>query len=260
MLKFGGSSRLIWGRQFFFSKRFTPRKSLPTRDFRTTHPSLQAGIPPHPLSDFHLWDVTSVGDRAQSHWVGERPESHGTTRQERTSFCKHNPTLRQTWPRVRPEAAMCVRKISAQCVLQFTPSLAAGCVLHRPVSRVIHCSELYFHFIFEIRRPLFLRSNYGQEFHPGGRFEVFKGFTETITPGCRIGHPESSKTLQRWHRDSRTLGGGSAEPLFKPSATFVHPLSPRLMRRGTGTLNRVRETLIECVRVFRAISQSGEHS
>jgi hypothetical protein len=39
---------------------------------------------------------------------------------------------------------MCVRKISAQCVLQFTPSLAAGCVLHRPVSRVIHCSELSF--------------------------------------------------------------------------------------------------------------------
>lgn len=37
---------------------------------------------------------------------------------------------------------MRVRKISAQCVLQFTPSLAAGCVLHRPVSRVIHCSEL----------------------------------------------------------------------------------------------------------------------
>lgn len=54
------------------------------------------------------------------------------------------PTLRQTWPRVGPEAAMCVRKISAQCVLQFTPSLAAGCVLHRPVSRVIHCSELSF--------------------------------------------------------------------------------------------------------------------
>lgn len=57
------------------------------------------------------------------------------------------PTLRQTWPRVGPEAAMCVRKISAQCVLQFTPSLAAGCVLHRPVSRVIHCSELSFVFL-----------------------------------------------------------------------------------------------------------------
>lgn len=37
---------------------------------------------------------------------------------------------------------MRVQKISAQCVLQFTPSLAASCVLHRSVSRVIHCLEL----------------------------------------------------------------------------------------------------------------------
>ena len=66
------------------------------------------------------------------------------------SACVH-PTLRQTWPRVVPEAAMCVRKISAQCVLQFTPSLAAGCVLHRPVSRVIHCSELCFFVCFRAR-------------------------------------------------------------------------------------------------------------
>lgn len=60
----------------------------------------------------------------------------------RTFLCKSYPTLRQARPRAGPEAAMRVRKISAQCVLQFTPSLAAGCVLHRPVSRVIHCSEL----------------------------------------------------------------------------------------------------------------------
>ncbi|GFU08561.1 hypothetical protein NPIL_549951 [Nephila pilipes] len=42
----------------------------------------------------------------------------------------------------RPEAAMHVRKFGVQCVLQFTPIIAASCVLHRPVSRVIHCSEL----------------------------------------------------------------------------------------------------------------------
>ena len=36
---------------------------------------------------------------------------------------------------------MCVQRISAQCVLQFTPSLAAGCVLHRPENRVIHRLE-----------------------------------------------------------------------------------------------------------------------
>lgn len=52
---------------------------------------------------------------------------------------------------------MCVRKISAQCVLQFTPNLAAGCVLHRPVSRVIHCSELFF-VCFSVLGDLSLRS------------------------------------------------------------------------------------------------------
>ena len=66
-----------------------------------------------------------------------------TYTQERAVLGKSYPTLRQARPRGVPEAAMRVRKISAQCVLQFTPSLAAGCVLHRPVSRVIHCSELY---------------------------------------------------------------------------------------------------------------------
>lgn len=52
-----------------------------------------------------------------------------------------DPTLRQTNPRAEPEGAMCVQRISAQCVLQFTPSIAAGCVLHRPENRVIHRLE-----------------------------------------------------------------------------------------------------------------------
>ena len=37
-----------------------------------------------------------------------------------------------------PGAAMCVRSVDDQCVLQFTLVLAAGCVLHRRTSRVIH--------------------------------------------------------------------------------------------------------------------------
>jgi hypothetical protein len=48
------------------------------------------------------------------------------------------PTLRQTKPREKPEAAICVRKSSARRVLQFTPLNAASCVLHRPANRVIH--------------------------------------------------------------------------------------------------------------------------
>ena len=53
-----------------------------------------------------------------------------------------SPTLRQTWPRELPEAAMCVQDVDVQCVLQFTLIHAAGCALHRPPSRVIHHLEL----------------------------------------------------------------------------------------------------------------------
>ena len=54
-----------------------------------------------------------------------------------------SPTLRQTWPRELPEAAMCVQDVDVQCVLQFTLSNAASCALHRLASRVIHRSEVF---------------------------------------------------------------------------------------------------------------------
>ena len=38
-------------------------------------------------------------------------------------------------------AAICVQNVDVQCVLQFTLIHAAGCVLHRHTSRVIHRSE-----------------------------------------------------------------------------------------------------------------------
>lgn len=53
------------------------------------------------------------------------------------------PTLRQTKPRERPEAAICVRKSSARRVLHFTPLTGASSVLHRPANRVIHRLQLY---------------------------------------------------------------------------------------------------------------------
>src|ERR1700712_1753934 len=52
------------------------------------------------------------------------------------------PTLRQTKPRERPEAAICVRKSSARRVLHFTPLYASCRVLHRPANRVIHRLQL----------------------------------------------------------------------------------------------------------------------
>jgi hypothetical protein len=42
-----------------------------------------------------------------------------------------------------PEAAICVQNFSARRVLQFTPIIAASCVLHRSVNRVIHRLKLY---------------------------------------------------------------------------------------------------------------------
>ena len=50
----------------------------------------------------------------------------------------------------KARAAMCVRSVDDQGVLQFTLILAAGCVLHRRTSRVIHRQELFLVFYFEV--------------------------------------------------------------------------------------------------------------
>jgi hypothetical protein len=65
------------------------------------------------------------------------------------------PTLRRAWPRDGPLAAICVQNVDVQCVLQFTLIHAAGCVLHRRTSRVIHRLKLFFWFssLFESSRP-----------------------------------------------------------------------------------------------------------
>lgn len=49
----------------------------------------------------------------------------------------------------KARAAMCVRNVDDQGVLQFTLILAAGCVLHRRTSRVIHRQELFQFLIFK---------------------------------------------------------------------------------------------------------------
>ena len=41
------------------------------------------------------------------------------------------------------EGAICVRHISVSGALQFAVLHAVCCVLHRPASQVIHCSELF---------------------------------------------------------------------------------------------------------------------
>ena len=53
------------------------------------------------------------------------------------------PTLKRAWPKDGPLAAICVQSVDVQCVLQFTLIHAAGCVLHRRTSRVIHRLKLF---------------------------------------------------------------------------------------------------------------------
>src|SRR5882757_7805537 len=69
------------------------------------------------------------------------------------------PTLRQTKPRERPEAAICVRKSSARRVLHFTPLFTVSCVLHRSANRVIHRLQLYLYLNFYREKLLFQGTN-----------------------------------------------------------------------------------------------------
>ncbi len=118
---------------------------------------------------------------------------------------------------------MCVRKISAQCVLQFTPSLAAGCVLHRPVSRVIHCSELYFTFFKK-------RSNFAFDSPPpGGKFEEhqFTGIHAASAPAvAREQSPRNSKDAAG--TGSSVLFGVSRHSvLFRKTLSHPRPDIPK---------------------------------
>ena len=107
--------------------------------------------------------------RAQAAWPGRVP---GLPRCSASANCERPPTpgkVRATArsplrtcadpqtgvaPREDAGAAMCVRSVDDQCVLQFTLVHAAGCVLHRRTSRVIHRRELfscYFYFRNDVR-------------------------------------------------------------------------------------------------------------
>ena len=92
---------------------------------------------------------------------GERKSAHrklAGSAFEATEFCNYessvrqieppamgrtSPTLRRAWPKDGPLAAICVQSVDVQCVLQFTLIHAAGCVLHRRTSRVIHRLKLF---------------------------------------------------------------------------------------------------------------------
>ncbi|GFQ66892.1 uncharacterized protein TNCT_32721 [Trichonephila clavata] len=127
--------------------------------------------------------------------------------EERTSACITRPSDRRG-SRRGAGAAMCVRIISDLSVLQFTPNLAAGCVLHRPASRVIHCSELYDATIFiasAARRTLSI------EFL---RF-CFLPRREGAVGRCARGRISSSRARKSEHPSCRKIGREQA-PLDCP--------------------------------------------
>ena len=80
------------------------------------------------------------GDRAVT--VAKRYES-SMRRREPPAMGRTLPTLKRAWPKDGPLAAICVQNVDVQCVLQFTLIHAAGCVLHRRTSRVIHRLKLF---------------------------------------------------------------------------------------------------------------------
>ena len=80
--------------------------------------------------------------------IPKRPRSEARNRPRRGRVrefaLRQKPTLNRAWPRERPRAAMCVRNVDDQGVLQFTLIHAVGCVLHRRGSRAIHRLQLFF--------------------------------------------------------------------------------------------------------------------
>jgi len=150
---------LIWGRQkkctpkraFSFEHRWQthrPAECMSHWDgYTVRHLEADKTCSVLPLSPMY-WTIThnSVFLVSVLVWCGmSLTRTQQCIRYSRTDFyyefnCLQ--TLRQTKPRERPEAAICVRKSSARRVLHFTPLNAASCVLHRPANRVIHRLQL----------------------------------------------------------------------------------------------------------------------
>ena len=72
-----------------------------------------------------------------------RDAIEGSESRHREFVLRQKPTLNRAWPRERPRAAMCVRSVDDQGVLQFTLIHAVGCVLHRRASRAIRRLQLF---------------------------------------------------------------------------------------------------------------------
>ena len=117
-----------------------------------------------------------------------------------------SPTLRRAWPKDGPLAAICVQSVDVQCVLQFTLIHAAGCVLHRRTSRVIHRLKLFLFFFFVSKRSRVLLRPRKRHAKRAGRVQSKNWQNEK---GCEW----KTKKARGRHPSTRPTG------LFKPSPT-----------------------------------------
>ena len=106
-----------------------------------------------------------AGSQARLHFkLRSRPMEGGTRLRELKAQVK---SLLARYSLTDPEtgvapgetgAAICVQNVDVQCVLQFTLIHAAGCVLHRHTSRVIHRLEFSFSRLLHSRKQLSVKA------------------------------------------------------------------------------------------------------
>ena len=124
-----------------------------------------------------------------------------------------SPTLRRAWPKDGPLAAICVQSVDVQCVLQFTLIHAAGCVLHRRTSRVIHRLKLFLFFSFQSGRA-------SCSAHARGMRGELVASNRKIGKNEKAANRKTKKARGR-HPSTRPTG------LFKPSPTDGRPLQKK---------------------------------
>lgn len=147
-----------------------------------------------------------------------RPDCESSGRQinEPPAMGGTSPTLRRAWPKDGPLAAICVQSVDVQCVLQFTLIHAAGCVLHRRTSRVIHRLKLFLFFFFRFKavaRPA-----------PPTQEACEASWSrpiEKLAKMKRLRIEKQTKKARGRHPSTRPTG------LFKPSPTDGRPLQKK---------------------------------
>ena len=78
---------------------------------------------------------------------GDEPQFSWFSRDQEMMSTRQTDPQAGVPPTSTAESAICVRHISVSGALQFAVFHAVCCVLHRPASQVIHCSELYVSFL-----------------------------------------------------------------------------------------------------------------